>query len=128
MSPKQVEIICPACGQEAFLLRQPYYEGFTKVGERLNCSACGHEFEDEQEVVFKEQARAPKVFSAADRPEKVAVFDGQEAKICRRCAYYVVNPFTEWCSEHKRETTATDTCGQYRRAADEAPGGGGVLG
>ena len=114
-----LEIHCPACGRDALLLREPLYNGFTKTGESLTCSGCGHRFASEAEVPFKSGSTSPKIFTDDDRSEKVEVFDEKEAPVCRRCASYVVNPFTEWCSLHRKETTATDTCDQFKKAGEE---------
>ena len=109
-----VEIICLHCGAETFLKREPVYEGLKKIGETLSCAACGYIFPSESEVPFKTHAAAPKIFTDADRSEKVAVFDeGENRRICRYCADYVVNPFIQFCSRHKKEVQATDSCPQF---------------
>ncbi len=111
---KAVEIICTNCDTEAFLKREPVYEGLTKAGEILSCSACGFVFASEEDVPFKEKTAAPQVFTEADRSEKVEVFDeGENKRLCRYCAHYVVNPFMQFCSHHKKEVQATDTCAQF---------------
>ena len=69
-----VEIICSSCGAEAFLKREPVFEGLKKAGEELSCSACGFIFASEADVVFTERAAAPKIFTDADRSKKVEVF------------------------------------------------------
>jgi hypothetical protein len=110
---KQVEILCPACGRDALLRREPKYEGFTRIGETLSCSSCAHVFDDEASVPFKHRQEI-KVFTDADRPREVKVFDEDEkGRICRYCASYIVNPFTQWCATHKREVEATDTCSRF---------------
>ena len=109
-----VEIICPHCGAEAFLKREPVYEGFTKTGEELSCSACGFIFASEAGVPFKIRSAAPKIFTDADRSEAVKVFnEGENKRICRYCANYVVNPFIQFCAHHKKEVQATDSCPQF---------------
>jgi hypothetical protein len=109
-----VEIICTRCGTEAFLKREPVYEGFTKSGEVLSCSACGAVFDTESEVPFKACRAAPKIFTEADRTEKVQVFDeGENLCFCRYCSDYVVNPFMQYCSRHRKEIQATDTCPHF---------------
>lgn len=115
---KGVEIACPACGQEALLVRQPLYEGLARTGEKLLCSACGHEFASEDEVPFK-QKRTVRIFTEADRSPELHVFEADEARICRHCANYVINPFTQWCGLHRREVEATDSCPQFRRKPEE---------
>lgn len=115
-----VEILCSNCGQEAFLTREPLYEGLAKTGERLTCSACGFEFSSEADVPFKERADAPSVFTEDDRSEKVDVFEeGENLRLCRYCAEYVVNPFTQFCSLHKKEVEATDSCENFRTREDK---------
>lgn len=115
-----VEIVCGACGAEAFLSREPVYEGFTKIGEVLSCPACGFVFGSEEDVPFKERDAAPVIFTDADRSEKVKVFDeGEAGNLCRYCASYVVNPFVQFCSHHKKEVQATDCCSAFE------PGGSG---
>lgn len=114
-----VEIICTYCGAEAFLKREPVYEGFKKTGEELICSACGGVFASEEEVPFKASVAAPKIFTEADRSKKVKVFnEGENRQICRYCANYVVNPFMQFCSHHKKEVQATDSCSRFTPAGE----------
>ncbi len=94
--------------------RESVYEGFSKIGEQLSCSACGFVFASEAEVPFKEKESAPVIFTDADRSEKVVVFDEDENKrLCRYCAEYVVNPFMQFCARHKKEVQATDSCDDF---------------
>jgi len=119
-----VEIICPQCGAEAFLKREPLYEGLKKTGEELSCSACGFVFASEADVPFKRAAAAPQVFTDADRSKKVKVFNEDEnRRLCRYCANYVVNPFMQFCSHHKKEVQATDSCPQFRPAGEKRADG-----
>lgn len=114
-----VEIICPHCGAETLLKRDSVYEGFKKTGEALSCAACGFVFSSESEVPFKARAVSPAIFTDADRSEKVSVFDEGENKIiCRYCGNYVVNPFVQFCSRHKKEVQATDSCPQFSSAPE----------
>lgn len=122
------EIRCPACGRESLLLREPVYEGFTKVGEALTCSGCGHVFDSEDAVPYVAR-RAGKVFTERDRSTAVRVFDEHEAdRLCRHCVNYTVNPFRQWCGLHRKEVEATDTCADFaprpppeEPAAEESP-------
>ena len=112
--PAKVELRCPACGKDSWLAREPTYEGFTKVGERLRCALCRHEFASEAEIDFKESGR-PKIFKEEDRPRPVKVFSEEEkGRMCRYCAEYVVNPFVQRCGLHGCEVQATDTCARFR--------------
>lgn len=114
MATKSLEINCPGCGQVTLLLRQPVYEGFTKVGESFRCASCGHAFGSEDEVPFK-HATPLQVFTEADRPKVVKVFDeGENQRLCRYCANYVINPFMQWCGHHRKEVEATDSCSAFK--------------
>jgi hypothetical protein len=111
---KQVEIICSACGADTLLIRKPEYDGFTKISETLTCGRCGYQYAGEESVPFKGQKKV-QVFSDADRSAKIEVFhEGEKGRICRYCLNYIVNPFTQWCSLHKKEIEATDTCVQFK--------------
>ena len=108
-----LEIHCPGCETDSMLLREPVYDGFTKTGEMLKCATCGFKFDDEVSVPYVEKRNA-RVFTEADRSAVVEVFAAGEAdRLCRHCANYVVNPFMQWCSHHRREVQATDTCEQF---------------
>lgn len=112
--PAKVEIHCPACGRDAWLTRKAQYDGFTKVGEIVACALCGHSFDNEADIPYK-NSRTPKVFTEADRPRPVQIFNEDEkGKMCRYCAEYVVNPFVQRCALHQREVEATDTCPHFR--------------
>ena len=111
---KAVEIICRNCGAETLLQREAIYDGFTKTGEKLTCSGCGFEYAAETEIPFKKQPTEPAVFTEADRSAKIEVFDeGENCRLCRYCAHYIINPFTQFCSVHKKEVQATDSCGHF---------------
>lgn len=122
---KAVEIICSKCGAETLLKREAVYEGFAKTGERLLCSSCGFEYAGEDAVPFKAKRPAPKLFTAADLPEKVEVFnEGENQRLCRYCANYIVNPFTQYCALHRKEVQATDTCPRFQEAQEKGKAGG----
>lgn len=110
---KKAEIVCSACGAETLLLRKPRYEGFKKIGEILCCASCGHEYESESAVPFKDRPRL-QVFSKADRSAELKVFREEEkGRLCRYCSHYVVHPFVQWCAAHRKEVEATDTCDRF---------------
>ena len=116
-----VEIVCVACGQESLLKREPRYDGFKKVAERLTCLACGHEYASEAEVPFNTK-RVPKVFDASDAPRTVKVFKQNEAdRLCRYCKHFVVNPFLQRCALRGMLVEATDTCERFERKPVVAP-------
>ena len=116
------EIVCTVCGADTLVVRQPVYEGFTRVGDAYVCAACGHRYEQEDQVPFKTRAAGPAVFDESDRSPEPNVFASDEHKrLCRYCAHYVVNPFTQWCHVHRREVEATDTCDRFE-PRDEAAG------
>jgi len=113
-SAKPVEILCPACGQESFLKRAPRYDGFTRVGETLSCAACGHVFADEASVPFQHKKKIAG-FDAKNLPPPPRVFRANEnARLCRYCESYVVNPFIQRCSRLEKEVEATDTCDNFK--------------
>lgn len=115
-----VEIICRNCGADTLLQRDAVYDGFTKTGEKLTCSACGVEYASENEVPFKARKAAPKIFTDADRSAKVEVFnDGENQRLCRYCANYIINPFTQFCALRKKEVQATDTCARFEQAQEK---------
>jgi hypothetical protein len=118
------EFRCPFCGRESWVVRKAKYDdSFEKVGETLSCAMCRKEFASEAEIPYKDR-EGQKVFTEDDRPRPVKVFEeGENARMCRRCAEYVVNPFWQRCAVHKCEVEATDTCPRWR--AREAEGGGG---
>lgn len=121
MSAKSVEINCPACGRETLLLRQPKYDGFKRNGDAFSCSACGHEFASEAEVPYKDR-REVKVFTDADRSRDIKLFrEDEKGRLCRYCKNYTVNPFTQFCSVHKKEVEATDTCPAFAPKPAEPP-------
>jgi len=122
---KTVEIICSHCGADTLLKREAVYDGFTKTGEKLICSSCGFEYASESEVPFKARQTEPKIFTDADRSKKVEVFDdGENARLCRYCANYIVNPFTQFCALHRKEVQSTDTCPQFQKAEQKSDAGG----
>jgi predicted RNA-binding Zn-ribbon protein involved in translation (DUF1610 family) len=111
---KSIEIICPACGQEALLRRKPLYEGFKRISEELACAGCGYVFPDEKSIPFKERPKS-NLFNPADLDAKPEVFKaGETGRLCRHCAHYVVNPFIQRCALQKKEVEATDSCGRFK--------------
>jgi len=125
MTSKAVEILCSACGADTLLKREPRYDGFKKVGERLLCAACGHEFANLEAVPFKERKTA-RLFTDADRLPKVDVFEADEkGRNCRHCQYYLVNPFTQRCGRHFHVVQATDVCDAFERKEEAKPSDGG---
>lgn len=84
------------------------------------CSSCGFEYADEDDVPFKEKPEDPVIFTEADQSAKVDVFDDDENRgLCRYCANYIINPFTQFCSLHKKEVQATDTCPQFEESKEK---------
>ena len=120
MAKSNLEISCPECDEITLLRREPVYEGFAKTCESLSCSECGKMFESEDEVPFKTDS-PPKIFIASDKSGSVEVFDESEKHhVCRYCVNYTLNPFTQWCSLHKKEVEATHTCDRFERQEAES--------
>ena len=110
MAEKPAEVICPACGRETFVRREPRYEGFTKTGETLICISCGHGFDD-SEPLAEVVRTTPEILTSNDRSPQVDLFtDDEKQKNCRHCKHYVVNPFTQRCGLHQKTVEATDVC------------------
>ncbi len=122
MKPATPEAIeCPACGEASFLKRAPVYDGFQKVGEKLSCAACRHEFGDEGEVVFRARRTTDILEDDARPPTRLSVFTNEETgHCCRHCVNYVVNPFVQRCALHQRDVDATDDCEDFTQRTDEA--------
>lgn len=115
------EIHCPACDADALLIREPVYEGFQKTGETLKCSSCGHVLDAEEDLPFVARKKV-QVFTDADRAKGPEIFEEDEAsRLCRYCNNYIVNPFRQWCSLHKKDVEATDTCEKFERKPDPPP-------
>jgi hypothetical protein len=104
---KKAEIYCPVCGKVTFVVRRPVFEGLKKVGEKLVCSTCGTDFEDEAKVEFVERG-------------KVEVFTDEDGvRLCMNCQHYVVNPFIQRCMLSMDEVEATDTCKHFVRRPEQ---------
>jgi hypothetical protein len=117
----KVEINCINCGTESFLQRDALYHGLTKTGECLSCSACGHVYPNEDAVPFRHDTPQTAIFTNSDRPKNPQLFSQSEAKtLCRHCANYIVNPFTQFCALHKKEVQATDSCPQFNKRKENS--------
>ena len=108
-----LEILCTACGAETLARREPVYEGFTRKGERFVCVSCGHVYDDEAAVPWK-QSRRPAIFDESDKSARPDIFHSDDlSRNCRHCRHYVVNPFTQRCGLHNRPVEATDLCDKF---------------
>ena len=68
-----LEIICSHCGEDTIVRKEPVYDGFKKMGDKIFCSSCGFEFEDIGHVPYKKKT-APSIFGDDDRPKKINIF------------------------------------------------------
>ena len=101
--------------------RDALYEGLTKIGESLSCSACGHVYPNEDAVPFLHDIPKAIVFTDADRSQNLNIFSKSETEnLCRYCANYIVNPFTQFCALHKKEVQATDSCSKFSKREDNS--------
>ena len=107
---------CEHCQQETLFVSEAVYDGFKKIGENQICSGCGT-------VSTSKTSSAPKIdplvelFGDEPTEEKSSLFDveAETAKLCRKCAHYVIHPFTQRCGIHDREVSATDSCDQFEK-------------
>ena len=62
-------------------------------------------FENENDIIFKKSLTNKIIFTDEDRSENIKIFDKNENnQLCRYCAFYIVNPFTQYCSIHKKKS------------------------
>ena len=122
MSSVVLEAFCPSCNETALVRREPVYEGFKKIGEQRLCATCGYTFDDD-EVDGAAVSTRPSVFTDADRPRVIELFSEADARNCRHCRHYLINPFTQRCALHEKEVAATDVCVDFEVAdpADDPP-------
>ena len=114
---KNRKIICPACGSETFLKREPVFDGLKRVGEKLLCAFCGYQFRSEAEVQYKSQKKLS-IFDESDKPRQPDVLkDEREIKNCRRCKHYVIHRFAQRCGLTNKEVSATDLCEKFEPGA-----------
>ncbi len=107
---EKVEFLCPACQKESILKREPVYEGFRRIGEKLSCLLCRHVFADEAEIPFQPKA-SNQLFDESDKSKPTGIFSfGEADQICRHCIDYVVNPFIQRCGRTQKIVEATDSC------------------
>ncbi len=115
----KLEILCSVCGRVALARAEPRYDGFRKTGEDFVCTACGHRYAGREQTPFVSDDGAPRVFTAADRPEQVRIFhDSERRRCCGWCLHFVVNPFGQRCGLTNRETEATDLCERFELRPD----------
>ncbi|MDP8219066.1 MAG: hypothetical protein P9M03_10110 [Candidatus Theseobacter exili] len=95
-------ILCPSCERESVLHVKKIYDGFTPVGIERVCGFCSHVFGDEDSI--------PEVRKAPNPMERKG-----ERKVCELCSHYVVNPWTQKCTLHKKEVTSLDCCDDFEK-------------
>jgi hypothetical protein len=115
-----LEILCPACDEQAFIRREPIFDGFQKVGEKRICSNCRHEFADEEAQEQTKSNPLKDIFGDdADEDAPDLFSDTERQRCCRYCKHYIVNPFTQRCGRHERDVDATDLCEDFERPPPE---------
>lgn len=115
-------LFCPVCAKETLVIKEPVYEGFTRVGERMKCAVCGHCMAAPA-APPPPAKKVPALFADDDLPAPVKLFaEGENRTICRYCRNYLINPFKQWCGLHLKEVEATDTCGQFEARLEPATG------
>ena len=115
-----MEIRCTACRRVALARAEPVYENFRKVSETFVCTACGHCYPSREATPFVDTSGRPQVFSEADKPSAVKVFQASERRrSCAWCRHFIVNPFRQRCGLNNREVEATDLCARFSAKPDE---------
>ena len=112
--PRPKEITCSACGETALVRAEPVYEDFKRVGESFVCTACGKRYASAEETPFVVAQAKPTVFTDADKPDVVSIFeDNERQRCCAYCKHMVLNPFGQRCGVTNRFTEATDLCDHF---------------
>lgn len=115
--------ICPHCQKETLITVEPVYEGLRKVGECRHCAACGGALPAESGRAAPASSSSSSadplaaLFGGDAAPEPPELFDveAETGRMCRKCAHYVLHPFTQRCALHDREVQATDSCDRFER-------------
>ena len=116
-----LEIRCAACKRVTLARAEPVYEDFKKVAEAFVCTACGYRYPSREKTPFVEAAGRPRVFSDADKPAAVKVFQaGERRRTCGWCRHFIVNPFLQRCGLNNREIEATDVCARFSFRPEKA--------
>lgn len=102
---KKKFIKCPACKERSFINIKKEFSGFKVVTEKKTCALCGYEFKPDEEPEYIEE-------------KPLFKDEGEEKKLCRDCQYYVVHPWTQKCTLHKKEVTALDSCPDFLQKED----------
>lgn len=114
------EAFCPTCGATTLMIKEPVYDGFTRIGDQIRCSVCGAVTAPPPENT--EVKKTPSLFTDDDRSPAIQLFgEGENRILCRYCTHYTVNPFRQWCGLHFREVEATDTCDRFEAKPEPAP-------
>lgn len=100
-------------------MKEAVYQGFKKTGETLRCSLCGKVSAATASMEAKADPLAA-LFGEDAQPEALSLFDveAETAKLCRKCSYYVIHPFTQRCGLHDKEVSATDSCPDFKTKKD----------
>jgi hypothetical protein len=115
-----MEIRCTACRHLTLARAEPVYEDFKKVAETFVCTACGYRYPSREKTPFVDANGRPRVFSDADKPAAVKVFQADERRrSCTWCRFFIVNPFSQRCGLNNREVEATDVCARFAAKPDE---------
>ena len=114
--PLPKEITCSACGEIALVRAEPVYEDFKKVGEAFVCTSCGKRYASAEETPFIGPQTKPTVFTEADKPDIISIFeDNERQRCCAYCKHMVLNPFGQRCGVTNHFTEATDLCEHFEK-------------
>lgn len=98
---KKKFIKCPACKERSFINLKKEFAGFKISAEKKTCALCGYEFMQDEEIEYIEENP---LFKDED----------DEKRFCRDCRYYVIHPWTQRCTLHRKDVTALDTCPDFQ--------------
>jgi rRNA maturation protein Nop10 len=116
---------CPVCQEETLFRLEAVYDGLRKTGERSICTQCGKALSSSPKADSPASAKDPlsALFGDGASAEVApALFDveAETSRLCRKCAHYVLHPFTQRCGLHDKEVQATDSCPQFEAKAEDA--------
>ena len=72
---------------------------------------------NEESISFKISKNKKSIFNNEDFIKQKIFDEDENNQLCRYCSFYLINPFTQYCSIHKKEVEATDTCDKFEKSS-----------